>query len=41
VPHPSHVRALAREFFASALYVAMVLLTALVALPKERLPSDR
>jgi hypothetical protein len=39
-PHPSHVRALAREFFASALYVAMVLLTALVALPKDRLPSD-
>jgi hypothetical protein len=39
-PHPSHIRALAREFFASALYVAMVLLTALVALPKDRLPSD-
>jgi hypothetical protein len=39
-PDPSHVRALAREFFASALYVAMVLLTALVALPKDRLPSD-
>lgn len=39
-PHPRHVRALAREFFASALYVAMVLLTALVALPKDRFPSD-
>jgi hypothetical protein len=36
----SHVRALAREFFASALYVAIVLLAALIALPKARLPSD-
>jgi hypothetical protein len=35
------VRVLAREFFASALYVAIVLLTALVALPKDRLPADR
>lgn len=35
-----HVRVLAREFLASALYVAIVLLTALVALPKDRLPSD-
>lgn len=31
---------LAREFFASALYVAMVLLAALIALPKDRLPAD-
>jgi hypothetical protein len=36
----THTRTLAREFFASALYVAIVLLTALVALPKDRLPSD-
>lgn len=35
-----HRRALAREFFASALYVALVLLAALVALPRNRLPSD-
>lgn len=35
------VRVLAREFFASALYVAIVLLTALVALPKGRLPTDQ
>ncbi|MCU0301817.1 MAG: hypothetical protein MUF35_09485 [Candidatus Nanopelagicales bacterium] len=35
-----HRRALAREFFASALYVALVLLAALVALPRDRLPSD-
>lgn len=39
-PDPGHLRALAREFFASALYVAIVLLAALVALPKARLPSD-
>lgn len=39
-PDPHHRRALAREFLASALYVAIVLLTALVALPKARLPSD-
>jgi hypothetical protein len=37
---PAHGRLLAREFFASALYVAIVLLAALVALPKGRLPSD-
>ena len=36
----AHPRALAREFFASALYVALVLLAALVALPRTRLPSD-
>ena len=35
-----HRRALAREFFASALYVALVLLAALVALPRDRLPTD-
>lgn len=36
----THRRALAREFFASALYVAIVLLAALVALPHDRLPED-
>jgi hypothetical protein len=36
----AHRRALAREFFASALYVALVLLAALVAMPRTRLPSD-
>jgi hypothetical protein len=36
-----HHRILAREFFASALYVALVLLAALVALPRDRLPSDQ
>lgn len=35
-----HRRALAREFFASALYVALVLLAALLALPRDRLPTD-
>ena len=35
-----HSRVLAREFFASALYVAIVLLAALVALPQSQLPSD-
>ena len=35
-----HRRALAREFFASALYVAIVLLAVLVALPREQLPAD-
>ena len=33
-------RLVAREFFASALYMAMVLLAVLVAVPKDRLPSD-
>lgn len=36
----AHRRALAREFLASALYVAIVLLAALVALPHGRLPDD-
>jgi hypothetical protein len=40
VDHVGHARILAREFFASALYVAIVLLAALVALPRSRLPSD-
>jgi hypothetical protein len=35
-----HGRILAREFFAAALYMALVLLAALVAFPVERLPSD-
>lgn len=33
-------RLAAREFFAAALYMALVLLAALVAVPTERLPSD-
>ena len=33
-------RLVAREFFASALYMAIVLLAALVAVPDERLPGD-
>lgn len=33
-------RLAAREFFASALYMALVLLTVLVAVPTERVPSD-
>jgi hypothetical protein len=41
IPGDVHRRALAREFFASALYVALVLLAALVALPRDRLPTDR
>jgi hypothetical protein len=36
----AHRRALAREFFAAALYMALVLLAALVAFPVTRLPSD-
>lgn len=36
----AHRRALAREFFAAALYMALVLLAALVAFPVDRLPSD-
>lgn len=39
-PDPRHRQVLAREFLASALYVAIVLLTALVALPRARMPSD-
>ncbi len=37
----AHHRLLAREALASALYLALVLLTALVAVPEEQLPSDR
>lgn len=33
-------RLVAREFFASALYMAIVLLAVLVAVPTDRLPSD-
>lgn len=33
-------RLVAREFFASALYMALVLLAVLVAVPTERLPPD-
>lgn len=36
----AEARLAAREFFAAALYMAMVLLAALVALPTDRLPSD-
>jgi hypothetical protein len=38
--HASHQRVLAREFFAAALYMALVLLAALVGFPSARLPSD-
>lgn len=37
----AHRRLLARELLASALYVTLVLLAALVAVPSDRLPSDR
>lgn len=33
-------RLVAREFFAAALYMALVLLAVLVAVPSERVPSD-
>lgn len=36
----SHQRALAREALASGLYVALVLLATLIAVPSTRLPSD-
>lgn len=36
-----HRRALAREALASALYLAVVLLATLVAVPRTRLPADR
>jgi hypothetical protein len=36
-----HRRILEREFLAAALYMALVLLAALVVLPVEQLPSDR
>lgn len=35
-----HAQLVAREFLAAALYMALVLLAALVALPVERLPDD-
>jgi hypothetical protein len=35
-----HRRVLARELLASAMYVALVLLAALVAVPHDRLPTD-
>jgi hypothetical protein len=38
--HAPHQRVLAREFFAAALYMALVLLAALVGFPSARLPSD-
>jgi hypothetical protein len=38
--HVAHRRALAREALASGLYVALVLLAALIAVPTEQLPSD-
>lgn len=42
-PHAdaAHSRLLAREFMAAALYLAIVLLTALSAVPREYLPADR
>jgi hypothetical protein len=36
----AHGRVLAREFFAAALYMALVLLAALVAFPVRQLPDD-
>jgi hypothetical protein len=39
-PSESHHRVLEREFLAAALYMALVLLAALVAFPVKRLPSD-
>jgi hypothetical protein len=36
----SHAQLVAREFFAAALYTALVLLAALVAVPVDRLPDD-
>jgi hypothetical protein len=37
----AHRRLLAREFMATALYLAVVLLAALVAVPRDQLPEDR
>jgi hypothetical protein len=37
----AHRKLLARELLASALYVTLVLLAALVAVPSDRLPPDR
>jgi hypothetical protein len=39
-PEDSEARLAAREFFAAALYMAIVLLAALVAVPTDRLPPD-
>lgn len=39
-PDPQEARLVAREFSAAALYMALVLLAALVAVPTERLPPD-
>jgi hypothetical protein len=36
----AHDATIAREFFAAALYLALVLLAALVVLPAERVPDD-
>lgn len=38
--HDAHLRVLGRELLASALYVALVLLAALIAVPADRLPPD-
>lgn len=40
-PHDTHRQALRREFLASALYMALVLLAGLVVVPTGALPSDR
>lgn len=37
----AHRRLLAREYMATALYLAIVLLAALVAVPRDQLPDDR
>ena len=39
-PDDAEERLAAREFFAAALYMALVLLAALVAVPTDRLPPD-
>jgi hypothetical protein len=39
-PDPEHDRLLLREVLASALYLTLVLLAALVAVPADRLPSE-
>lgn len=41
VPERAHRKLLAREMLASVLYITLVLLAALVAVPSSRLPSDR
>lgn len=40
-PHERHARLLAREALAAALYMALVLLAGLVALPVVRIPDDK